>query len=180
MNLPSFHFDHPWTWYALWNSVSFVFAFLINSFVEHFSHRYVLHSDKIVKFAYELHDRQHHVIFDGGSRYKAKDDFMRSHIVFTARDYILFLLVTTPLWIGMEFLLRRPIIVGCVLATLAGLQLFNSLHLRFHDPKDTWFQRTRFFTFLCEHHRLHHEDPAKNFNVSFFPIADIFLGTLKK
>jgi hypothetical protein len=177
--MPTFTLDHPWHWYLLWNTVGFAGAFLLNSFVEWGAHRFVLHSKKFVKFAYELHDRTHHVIFGADESYHAQTEDAKNHITFVLRDFILFLVVTTPLWIGAELLLHRPILIGGILATLVGLQMFNSFHLKFHLPSDTWFQRTWFFRFLKEHHRVHHADTTRNYNVAFFPIADWVLGTKK-
>ncbi len=178
--MATFSFEGTVWAYALWNLYGFLGAFFINSFVEWGSHRFILHSPKIVRFAYELHDRQHHVMFGPGETYHAQNKEMEGHITFVARDYILFLLFTTPLWIGAELLIHRPILIGGVLATLTGLQLFNSLHLRYHLPSDTWFQKTWFFRYLKQHHRLHHGDTGRNFNVAFFPIADFCLGTMVK
>lgn len=179
MSMPTFS-GGPWPWILAWNALGFVAAFFANSFVEWAAHRFVLHGTRFGRFAYDLHDRQHHVIFDGGAYYHARDEFARKHVAFVARDYLLFLLVTTPIWIAAEIVSGRPLLLGGVLATLAGLQLFNSLHWRFHVPSDTWFQRTRAFRFLKEHHRVHHENPRCNFNVNFFPIADWLLGTLRR
>lgn len=176
--MSSFRFDLPLLQYLIWNAAAFAGAAVINSFVEWIAHRHVLHSPRFVRFAYELHDRTHHVLFGAGETYHAQNEEMRKHITFVPRDYIMFLLVTTPIWIGAELLIQRPLLFGCVLATLTGLQMFNSFHLRFHDPADTWFQRTRFFRYLKEHHRLHHADTHKNFNVYCFPLADFVLGTL--
>lgn len=170
----------PWSELILWNLLAFFAAAIVNSFVEWGAHRFVLHGTRFGRFAYDLHDRQHHVIMDGGEHYHAKDDFARGHVAFVPRDYVLFLLVTTPLWIAVELIVGRPLVAGGILATLTGLQMFNSLHWRFHVPSDTWFQRTRFFRYLKDHHRRHHQDTSKNFNVYFFPIADWTLGTLRK
>lgn len=174
---PSLAFDQPWLWYLLWNALGFSVAFVVDIFVEWAAHRWILHSPKIVKFAYNLHDQSHHVIFGADDTYSASSPEMRSHVVFVPRDYVMFLLVTTPLWVGAEWLIHRPVILGGVLATLTGLNLFNVLHWYYHCPKDSAFQRTRFFRFLREHHRLHHKDKTKNFNVFFFPLADWLLGT---
>jgi hypothetical protein len=176
--MSTFRFDLPLTSYLLWNAIGFAGAAVVNSFIEWIAHRHVLHSARFVRFAYELHDRTHHVLFGADETYHAQNEEMKKHITFVPRDYFLFLLVTTPIWIGVELLLQRPILIGCVLITLVGLQMFNSLHLRFHLPTDTWFQRTGFFRYLKEHHRLHHADTRKNFNVYFFPLADLVLGTL--
>jgi hypothetical protein len=178
MTLPTMH--GPWIPWALWNGLAFLVALVVNSFIEWAAHRFILHSPKIVRFAYELHDRQHHVIMDGGENYHAKDEFARKHVAFVPRDYALFLLFTTPLWIAAELACRRPMIAGGILATLVGLQAFNSLHWRFHVPSDSRFQRSRFFRYLKGHHKLHHADTKSNFNVYFLPLADWVLGTLKK
>lgn len=179
--MPSFDWSRGVWFYALWAAVAFGATIIFNSFAEWLIHRFVLHQRRaLLSYPYEKHDRQHHIIFGAGETYHAKDDFMRGHITFTALDYVLILLANVPLWIGVELLTGRPWILGGFLATLTGLQMFNSLHLRFHDPKDTWFQKTWFFLFLKEHHRLHHGDTSKNFNVYFFPLADWLLGTFMK
>lgn len=162
---------------ALWTLAGFGGAFVLCSFIEWLSHRFILHSKAILKFAYELHDRQHHVLFNGTDTYHASCPEVKAHVKFVPRDYVLFLAVTTPLWIGAQLLLHQPVAVGGVLATLLHLQMFNSLHWRFHVPSDTWFQRTWYFRFLKEHHRRHHQDPKTNYNVSFLPLADTLLGT---
>ena len=178
--MATFALRGPWHHYLLWNALAFVVAALLNSFIEWFAHRFILHGTRFGRFAYELHHVGHHGMFGAGETYHAQDDFMRSHVTFVPRDYFLFLLVTTPIWAAAEFIAQRPFLIGGVLATLTGLQLFNSFHWRFHVPSDTWFQRSRFFLFLKEHHRAHHADMRSNFNVYFFPLADWVLGTLRK
>ncbi len=177
--MASFAFSGPWYAYAGWNALAFLAAAFLNSFIEWGAHRFVLHGTRLGRFAYELHHVGHHGMFGAGETYHAQDDFMRSHVTFVLRDYVLFLLVTTPLWVAAELLAGRPFLIGGVLATLTGLQLFNSFHWRFHVPSDTWFQRSRFFRFLKEHHRQHHADTNSNFNVYFFPLADWVLGTYR-
>ncbi len=169
--------------YLLWNLVGFLGAFVVNSFVEWGAHRFILHSDAILKFAYQLHDVQHHNYFKADETYKAdpvaeEDKWRMEHIDFVPRDYLLFILVTSPIWLAAEFLAGVPLAFGGAMATLAGLQLFNSMHHRYHVKGDSWFQRTWFFRFLCEHHRIHHAYKNRNLNVATFPLADLCLGTL--
>lgn len=178
--MPTFTFAGPWTAYVLWNVLAFFAAALVNSFVEWFAHRFVLHGTRFGRFAYELHHVGHHGMFGAGETYHAQNEEMKSHVTFVLRDYVLFLLVTTPIWVVAELLAGRPLLIGGVLATLVGLQMFNSFHWRFHVPSDTWFQRSWFFRTLKEQHRRHHADTTSNFNVYFFPIADWVLGTLRK
>jgi hypothetical protein len=177
--MPTLNGGSLW-WFAAWNLAGLAGALLANSFAEWTIHRFVMHRRTILSYAYRKHAQTHHVLFDGGEFYHARDEYMKAHITFTALDYVLILLACLPFWVGLELLVQRPIVAGCLLATLAGLQLFNSLHLRFHVPSDTWLQRTRLFLLAKEHHRRHHEDPACNLNVATLPIADWLFGTLRR
>lgn len=174
--MSTFHFDGSLCWYALWNLFSFLGALIVNSFVEWASHKFILHGNKVVKFAYELHDRQHHVMFRSDESYHVQNDEMKEHVRFVPRDYFLFLLVTAPIWIGAELIVQRPVMIGGVLATLCGLQAFNSWHYFMHVPANRWFEKTRLFKFLKDHHKIHHQDTRYNLNV-VFPLADVILGS---
>lgn len=170
--------------YLLWSLAGFGGAAVVNSFVEWLAHRFVLHWDGIVSFAYRKHDRQHHVLFRADESYTAtadtpEDAERRNHVTFVAADYVVFLIVTTPIWLAVELLAGVPVTVGGVFATLAGLQAFNSWHRMMHTPRGGWFERTRLFKYLCQHHKTHHADTRVNYNV-VFPLADWLLGTLKR
>jgi len=54
------------------------------------------------------------------------------------------------------------------------------IHRHFHAPDGSWIERTWYYSFLKRHHREHHRNTRKNYNVAFFPIADFLLGTLKR
>jgi hypothetical protein len=177
--LAFFHFDHQWHYYLLWNAVAFPIAFLFNSFIEWGAHRFVMHKPYI-KYGY-LHTTSHHRVFGHDHTYHAQTLQMLEHgIGFSWREYVIFPVSCTFLYLPLQFLLHRPIYFGCLASVFMGLILFDILHRRFHNPRNTWFQRTRYFLFLKEHHRLHHKDMSKNFNVNFFPIADWVMRTLKR
>ena len=108
------------------------------------------------------------------------DAMRRTHVTFGPREYLGFVATTAPIWLGAEWLAGVPLALGAALATVGQVQLFNSLHWRFHVPSGSWFEGTRFFRFLAEHHRLHHGRPMTNLNVSFLPLADFCLGTLRR
>lgn len=165
--------------YWLWNLAAFPVFFLINSFVEWGAHRFVMHKpNKILPYGY-LHTTSHHKVFGSDETYHALNAEMLEHgIGFTWKEYVIFPVFCTMIYLPIELLTHRPIYFGAIASVFAGLILFDVLHRRFHNPRDTWFQRTRYFKFLKEHHRLHHADMTKNFNVNFFPIADWILGTL--
>lgn len=177
--IASLRFDHPFWWYLAWNAVAFAAAIPYCSFAEWVTHKFFLHSDRIVKFAYALHALQHHVLFLGDESYETTPDHPNAqHVTFDPRDYVIILAANLPVFLLVEWLVGRPIVLGCMAMTFVGLQLFNSFHLRFHIPGDTWFQGTRFFRFLKDHHRIHHMRTDRNLNVFFLPLADLCLGTL--
>lgn len=161
---------------VLWGAAAFVATAIYCSFFEWLLHRFVMHKKTFISFPYELHAVSHHGMFGSDETYHAQDENMRNHVTFVLRDYVLLTLINLPVFIGAELLLHRPVVIGCVLATLAYLQAFNSFHWRWHVPSDTWFQRTRFFQWMKNRHRLHHGNPTRNFNL-ILPIGDLLLGT---
>lgn len=178
--LPTIVFEGPAWLYAAWNAGAFVAAIFLNSFVEWTVHRFVMHRlFPLIPYGY-LHTTSHHARFGADGTYYAKTEDDRKHILFTWKEYVLLPLLCIVAYSPVELLLGKPILIGIVAAAFVGLQMFNSLHWRFHSPSDTWFQKTRFFRFLKDHHRTHHEDMTKNFNVYFLPLADIVLGTLAR
>lgn len=179
--MPTFMFSGPWWEYALWNLASFTAAFfLLNSFIEHQIHSRVMHRlFWLVPYGY-AHTTSHHARFGSDKSYTLDGpaDERRTHILFTWREYVILPPVCLAAYAPVEWIAGKPILLGILLSAFAGLQMFNSLHWRFHAPSDTWFQRTSFFQFLARHHRIHHGDMTKNFNVYFLPLADMCLGTL--
>lgn len=176
--MPSFQLDGPWWVWALWQSAAFLFSFIPNSFIEWLSHRFVLHSKAIVKFAYEEHDRRHHVEYgpDDTFAVHGKDYGLDFHF----RDWFLFLVITLPMWTAIEIWSGKPILLGTTLSTLLWLQMFNVIHYHFHAPNGSWIERTWYYRFLMAHHREHHRDPRTNLNVCFFPVADWVLRTRRR
>jgi hypothetical protein len=176
-DMPSFHFDHPLSW-CLWNLLALVAVVPYHSIFEWSFHRWVMHKRlRWFKLPYELHAVTHHGLFGADHTYHAQDENMRSHITFEARDYIFLTLLNLPVYVGVELLTSKPILVGCVLSCLFYLQAFNSIHWRMHVPSDTWFQRSWVFKFLKRHHLLHHEHNFSNLNV-VCPLGDFLFRTL--
>lgn len=175
--MPTFHFDHPLAWYVLWNVLGFLLSIVVHSFLEHFSHRFVLHSKAIVKFAYEEHDLAHHNEYGADETFAVPGKDYGTD--FGVREWLIFLVVLMPLWAGVEALIGKPILIGTFLSVVLWLQAFNTIHRAFHAPSGAWFERTWYYRLLREHHRGHHRDRTKNYNVAFFALADVVLGTYK-
>lgn len=177
--MPSLDFGQSPGAFFIWGVVGFLASILYSSFFEHLLHSRVMHRRTWLEFPWRLHAVQHHGLFGHDETFHALDENMRSHITFVARDYVLLTLVNAPIYALAEWLTQRPIFFGCILATLAYLQAFNSLHLAFHAPSDSRLQRSRWFLWLKEHHRTHHRRHGRNLNV-VVPLADWVLGTREK
>lgn len=178
--IESLNFDRPLQWHLLWNSVGFGCAIVVNSFVEWIAHRFILHSDKIVKFAHKLHHIGHHGISRGDETYHAETEEAKNHVKFVGRDYLFFLIATTPLWVIADLVTGKSVVWGGIAATLFGLKVFNWIHWHYHVPSEAWIQKTRLFSWAKAHHRAHHHDTSKNLNVSTAPLGDLVMGTLVK
>jgi len=157
--------------------IGFAGAFVVGSFIEWAVHHFLMHRP-FWSFGYR-HTTSHHARFLADETYHARTEEDRRHILFTWKEYLLFPALCLALYAPVGWWLGWPLVAGGLAATFAGLQMFNSLHWRYHVPRDTWFQRTRFFQFLKRHHRIHHADMGCNFNVHFLPLADACLGTLR-
>lgn len=167
--------------YFLWTLGAFCGGFLTNNFVEWMVHRFVMHKP-FNEYAYR-HVTTHHTAFRADETYHADlgdAEKIEKGTSFTWREYLLFPLLCFFLYGAVDLAVGKPILPGALLSVLVNLMMFDILHYNYHVPRDSWFQRTWFFRFMKEHHRLHHADMRKNFNVSFFPIADVVMGTLKR
>jgi len=180
----SFH-AMVWWQYGLWNLAGFVGAVVVNSFVEWAVHRWVMHTrNPLVPYGY-LHTTSHHATFGADATYEALNEGMLDHgVAFTWREFVLFPLFCAAIYVPVEIVLRRPVLLGCMAAVYAGLAAFNFLHYRFHVPawrridrRLAWVERTGMFRFLNRHHLLHHERMDRNLNV-VVPLADLCFGTL--
>lgn len=176
--MPTWSYTGPWMWHVAWNLIAFMSAFVLNSFIEHLTHLLIMHRRcPLIPYGYD-HTTSHHAVFGSGETYHATQPWMLAHgIGFTWREYLLFPIFCSAVYIPVELVVGRPLYVGAIASVFVGLIAFDVLHRRFHNPRDTWFQRSRLFLFLKNHHRRHHEDMTRNLNV-VFPLADLLFGTL--
>lgn len=175
--MPTWNYSESWMLYVAWNAVAFAGALIVNSFVEWATHRFVMHKrNPLIPYGY-LHTTSHHAVFGSDETYHAIRPGMLEHgIGFTWREYVLFPVACSAIYGPVELLLGRPIYLGALAAVFVGLAAFDVLHRRFHNPRDTWFQRTKVFLALKKFHREHHADMTVHYNV-VFPIADFIFGT---
>lgn len=167
--------------YILWNVGAFFAAFIANSWVEWSVHRFIMHRRVWwIPYGYD-HVTSHHATFGSEDTYHALDSgMMENGVAFTWREYLLFPLLCTMIYLPLSWIIGKPIFPGCLLSVVAGLLLFDYMHYGYHVPNGGWFQRTWFFRFMKHHHRIHHRYMNKNFNVNFLPLADLVMGTFRR
>lgn len=166
--------------YLITSGFAFIGALIVNSFIEWTVHRFIMHRlNRLIPYGYE-HTTSHHAAFGAGETYHVQnEEMMEKGTAFTWREYILFPVFCTGLYLPVELLTGIPVYASSLLAVLVGLLAFDLLHYGFHVPANTWFQRTRVFQFLKRHHRIHHDNYEVNLNVTL-PLADLCLGTLRR
>jgi hypothetical protein len=165
--------------YVIAQVTAFLVTLVYGSFFEWTLHRNVMHRRTWLSFPFEVHALLHHRIFRHDETYHALNEEMKKHVTFVPRDYILLLLVNTPVFLAAEWLFRQPVLLGGWAAVLLYLGMFDSLHWCFHVPRGRRVERWFLVRWLKEHHRVHHQHQNRNFNV-VLPLADAVLGTLKR
>jgi fatty acid hydroxylase family protein len=174
--LPTFSSHTPLGQYLLCQGIAFLATVVYGSFFEWTLHRNVMHRKTWISYPFELHAMLHHKIFRHDETYHALNDEMKEHVTFVPRDYVLLLMVNSPIFIAAEALLGLPILIGAWTAVLCYLGMFDLLHWSFHVPKERRLERWFWIRWLKEHHRLHHQYQNRNLNV-VFPLADLVFRT---
>ena len=176
MNLVTFSPSGSTLAYLLTQGAAFLVTLIYCSFFEWTLHRNVMHRKTWLSYPFELHAMLHHRIFRHDHTYHAQNEEMRQHVTFVPRDYILLLLVNTPVFVATEWALRVPVLIGAWVAVLLYLAMFDILHWSFHVPNERRMERWFWVRWLKEHHRLHHQYQYRNLNV-VLPLADLLFGT---
>src|SRR5262245_40912219 len=156
---------------------AFLATFVYGSFFEWTLHRFFMHRrQKIVPYPFELHAMIHHKIFGSDETFHAQSREMLEHVTFVPRDYLILLCINAPLFLAIQWLTGLQIALGCSVAVLTYLGLFDALHGMFHVPRARIVERFWPYRWLKRHHLLHHRYQTRNFNV-VFPLADFTLRT---
>ncbi len=165
----------------LWcqESLAFVFYFLYGSFFEWAFHKYLFHSPKLIKRTFKAHQLVHHQRYKFAlNSYEWQEGQEKDHI---AMDWF-----ALPMFVGFHlpflWLVQRVTgwqsLWGGEAAITAYYAIYEYFHYCMHVPGGRWFEKLRPFTFVKEHHRIHHKYMQQNLNV-FFPLADKCLGTFR-
>lgn len=147
------------------------------SFFEWTAHRYFMHAPRFpLKDAFRGH-MEHHRIYRGDHRFQREGAEHSGDVALRWYAFPLMLLGHLPVFILFEWVTGLPTACGAAAACALYFAGYEYTHYLMHVPRGHFVERFRWFRFLREHHRVHHERMRCNFNV-FIPLADACLGTL--
>lgn len=156
---------------------SFAVAICGNSFIEWGVHRFLMHRRMpLVGYAYRNHTLEHHAVIRADDSYHVPPG--ENHGAFTWVEYVLLPILAAAIYAPIHLATGLPILAPALFAALLNILAFDYLHWNYHVERDCWFQRTRLFRLLHDHHRRHHERHGTNLNVTL-PLADWCLGTFR-
>lgn len=148
------------------------------SFFEWTLHRFLMHRPLLgFTYPYRTHGITHHTVFGSGPNYHLLDGKDRDLVTMAWWNGPVLILFNSPAalataWIAGTWWAIAPFL-GALLVYYAAYEYF---HWCMHVPGPRWFQGTRVFKWVDQHHRLHHLEPMRNLNV-VLPLADFVLRT---
>lgn len=176
MTFPTFSRELATEAYFLSQGIAVIAGIIYGSFFEWTLHRNIMHRKTWISYPFELHAMLHHRLFRHDETFHALNEEMKQHVRFVPRDYILLLLVNTPVFLAVELILRVPVLIGGWVACLLYLIAFDTLHWSFHVPKERFFEKWGWHRWIKQHHLLHHRYQNRNLNV-VLPLADFVFRT---
>lgn len=184
--------------------VVIVAVHLINSFVEFFFHRYVLHAPVVpfLAYFYKQHTLHHsltrirlkNVSQEGGQEvenlYPILEEEQHEASYFPPYSLLVFAFLATPPLALLQWRFpEAPFFLGGYLAVAFSLVLYETLHALEHLPIEKWKPLLdhkvygKMWKVIYGFHLRHHADIHSNESISGFfgfPVPDVILGTYKK
>lgn len=164
------------TWDIKCQLLAFVFYFLYASFFEWAFHKYLFHSPRFVKATFRAHALVHHQRYKYSPESYSAPNGDKDHVSMDWFALPMFIGFHLPFFIAIQWITGIPSVWGGLGAVVAYYAVYEYFHFCMHIPGGRWFEKSRVFNFVKEHHRIHHKYTQRNLNV-FFPLADLCLGT---
>lgn len=141
-------------------------------------HRFVMHRPVgPFRYPYQSHAITHHGTFTAAKDYHLQEGVDPHLVTMAWWNGPVLLLLNVPTGLLAWKLSGSWISTAVFMAVMTGYYItYEYFHWCMHVPRGRWFQRTRVFKWIDQHHRLHHLEPMRNLNV-VLPIADYLLGT---
>ena len=159
--------------------ISFILSFCLGSIIEWFVHKDLMHSIQWMKTPHQRHAVEHHAERKAPGKYYAKADELKEYHLFETSFMPALWILHAPLFFGAYKLFGLASGVGVAAGTAAYVIGYEVLHWYIHCPDEFLFRNARWFQYMSEHHRLHHNKASVNYNV-VFPLGDWLLGTYHK
>jgi hypothetical protein len=155
------------------------------SFFEWVYHRYWLHRPWLPPQMFTAHTLVHHQLCKHDDTYHVHDEEQEEALTFqwwagpvlVAINLLPYLAAWWALGSRISFLHPGAMVAGFASVYFLYYLAYEGFHFLMHKPSIGWIERSRVFRFLDNHHRIHHSQMGRNFNV-VFPLADLVLGTL--
>jgi hypothetical protein len=169
-------------WIFLHNAISLAIGFVLMSFIEYATHRWMLHKNLFVRwfpraeiFQEVLRDHavNHHGHFYKCFNNEADPEGKYTGLFFPLGYYqLLMIFITVPMlfvdWVTAVYFSIF------VVAHYVG---WNQFHKAMHFDEKPWRLWKPWFTYVEYCHYLHHQHRNKNFNGFLPPVWDVLLGT---
>jgi hypothetical protein len=159
-------------------------AIVQGSFFEWAFHRYWLHRPLGPRAFFVAHALIHHQLCKFEDTYQITDEEQREAMTFTwwsgpalialnLLPWVVISLGLSALGVSLPYV---AFLVGFGVATTLYYLGYEGLHYLMHNPRIPWVERSWFFRFINQHHKLHHVRMDRNLNV-LVPLADLVMGT---
>ena len=155
----------------------YFFAICLGSLIEWIVHKEFMHSVRFMRTPHRRHAIEHHSQRRAPGKFFAKEEELKEYHLFETSFMPILWLLHFPLFFAFHWFFGPWAGVGVALGTGTYVFAYEILHWYIHCPDEFWFRNSRWFHFLIEHHRRHHNRSDSNYNV-VFPLADLILGTL--
>jgi hypothetical protein len=151
-------------------------ALVYGTFLEWFIHRFVMHTSKISRLAFDRHAIAHHTERRSLKAFYASPEEEYHYEIGESSFVPVLWFLHLPIFFVVWRFISIPAAITLATGGLLYLIAYEVLHFYIHAPRNYLFQRTRLFRFYCEYHRLHHHKARVNYNV-VMPLADLILRT---
>jgi hypothetical protein len=160
-------------------TVWFVLALALSSIIEWIVHKEFMHSIRFLRTPHQRHAVMHHSQRRAPGKFFAKAEELKEYHLFETSFMPVLWMLHFPLYATVYYFFGWWASVGIAAGTAAYTMSYEILHWSIHCPDNFWFKNTRWFAFLVENHRRHHNKSNINYNV-VLPLADLLLGTLNR
>jgi hypothetical protein len=157
--------------------LAFLLAVALGSVIEWVVHKHFMHSIRFMRTPHDRHAVLHHSERRAPGKFFAKADELKDYHLFETSFMPILWLLHMPLFYAVYLLFGVGAAIGVGAGTAAYVMAYEILHWSIHCPEEFAFRHTRWFHFLIEHHRRHHNRSNINYNV-VLPLADWMFGTL--